>query len=125
VTTLDSGATAEAAVSQVGQPQWPANGLTVSGPLFRALVASPATTEAQTKPTMADPTLAQAELAAFAVTATISDQAVTPPPPSFYAVTAGQGLISRQVDTRLGTEWAHLESSAEATALRPVSNKSA
>ncbi|MCW2649768.1 MAG: hypothetical protein JWR32_744 [Mycobacterium sp.] len=94
MTTLDSGATAEAAVSQVGQPQWPANGLTVSGPLFRALVASPATTEAQTKPTMADPTLAQAELAAFAVTATISDQAirfgvgaqaVTPPPPSFYA----------------------------------------
>ena len=54
-------------------PFSPANELTISGPLYAALVAQDATPEGTTKPSMTDPTLATATLEPFAVVTTVSD----------------------------------------------------
>jgi hypothetical protein len=86
ITSANAGARGAVAVEAIGRPQWlymlasipftPANELTVTGPLFDALVAQAATNEAQTKPAMGDPALASATLKAFAVTSTVSDQVI-------------------------------------------------
>lgn len=86
VTSANAGARGGVAVEQLGRPEWlytacripftVADHLTVSGPLYAALVAQSATAEAQDKPAMTDPTLASATLAAFAVTQTVSDQVI-------------------------------------------------
>jgi hypothetical protein len=85
ITSANAGARGAVAVEAIGRPEWlytacsipftRANELTVSGPLYAALVAQSATAEAQNKPAMTDPTLATA-LAKFAVVQTVSSQAV-------------------------------------------------
>ena len=86
ITSANAGARGAVALEAIGRPQWlyslasipftAANELTVTGPLFDALVAQTATAEAQTKPAMGDPALASATLAAFAVTSVVSDQVI-------------------------------------------------
>lgn len=86
ITSANAGARGAVAVEAIGRPEWlytacsipfaRANELTVSGPLYAALVAKSATAEAQNKPAMTDPTLATATLAKFAVVQTVSRQAV-------------------------------------------------
>ncbi|WP_326547044.1 hypothetical protein QGN32_02185 [Mycolicibacterium sp. ND9-15] len=86
ITSANAGARGAVAVEQLGRPQWlwqaagipftPADSLTVSGPLYDALVAQTATDEGGTKPAMGDPALASATLKAFAVTSVVSDQVI-------------------------------------------------
>ena len=86
VTSANAGARGAVAVEAIGRPQWlwqaagipffPATGLTVSGPKFAALVTRSATAEGVAKPSMADPTLEQETLQAFAVVEEVSDQLV-------------------------------------------------
>jgi hypothetical protein len=86
ITSANPGARGAVAVEAIRRPEWlyaacsipfaRAYELTVSGPLYAALVAKSATAEAQNKPAMTDPTLATATLAAFAVVQTVSRQVV-------------------------------------------------
>ncbi|MDY6871003.1 MAG: hypothetical protein SV966_10925 [Actinomycetota bacterium] len=83
ITSAVAGARGGVAVTGIGRPEWlhtaaaipfsPANELTISGPLYAALVAQDATPEGTTKPSMTDPTLATATLEPFAVVTTVSD----------------------------------------------------
>jgi hypothetical protein len=84
ITSVNAGVSAATAVEQVGQPSfiWSdaaipfsvAKTLQVSGPLFAALVAAPATAETTLKPSMADPSLSTSTLKAFGITSVVSDQ---------------------------------------------------
>lgn len=86
VTSANAGARGAVAAGAIGRPQWlwqaaqipffPADSLKVSGPKFAALVARSATAEGANKPNLADPTLEEETLEAFAVVEEISDQVV-------------------------------------------------
>lgn len=86
VTSANAGARGAVAAGGIGRPEWlwqaagipffPANSLKVSGPKFAALVARSSTAEGANKPNMADPSLEEETLEAFAVVEEISDQVV-------------------------------------------------
>lgn len=86
ITSANAGSRAAVAIEAIGRPRWlwqdasipffAADSLTVSGPKFAALVAQSATAEAGAKPNMADPSLEQETLQAFAVVDEVSDQMV-------------------------------------------------
>lgn len=87
ISSANAGARGAIALESVGRPQWLyqaasipfalADSLTVTGPLYAALVAQSATAETTgPKPSMADPSLASATLQAFGVIQVVSDQVV-------------------------------------------------